>query len=70
MTKKGTQIKPSLIVQNANDTDSAWVHAYIHRKEGDFSNAQYWYRRTKRSEFKEDLLQEWEQIAKDLLTKL
>lgn len=68
--KKGDADKAHQIVQNASDTDSAWVHAYIHRKEGDFSNARYWYRRTKRSEFKEDLHQEWEQIAKYLLSKI
>jgi len=53
-------------VQNASDSDSAWVHAYLHRKEGDLNNARYWYRRSGRPEFKEDLHQEWEQIATDL----
>jgi hypothetical protein len=33
--------KAHRIVQNANDTDSTWVHAYLHRREGDTSNANY-----------------------------
>ena len=31
--------------QAGEDSDSAWVHAYLHRKEGDLANAGYWYRR-------------------------
>lgn len=68
--KKGDWDKAHQIVQNASDADSAWVHAYLHRKEGDFSNARYWYRRTGRSEFKEDLEQEWQQITRDLLRNI
>lgn len=68
--KNGDWHKAHQIVQNASDTDSAWVHAYLHRKEGDLSNARYWYRRTGRPEFKQDLHQEWEQIARDLLKKI
>jgi len=32
-------------VDQLNDQQSAWVHAYLHRKEGDLFNADYWYRR-------------------------
>jgi hypothetical protein len=31
------------IVQDLETTDAAWVHAYLHRKEGDEANARYWY---------------------------
>jgi hypothetical protein len=34
--------------QDIDSKDGAWVHAYLHRKEGDISNAQYWYRRAGR----------------------
>ena len=68
--KKGDWDKADQIVQNVNDADNAWVHAYLHRKEGDLSNARYWYRRSGRSEFKESLNQEWEQIAMNLLEKI
>ncbi len=36
------------IVQGENTAEAAWVHAYLHRKEGDQSNAGYWYRRAHR----------------------
>ena len=68
--KKGDWQKAHQIVQNASDTDSAWVHAYLHRKEGDKSNARYWYRHSGLPEFKEYLNQEWEQIVRDLLRKI
>jgi hypothetical protein len=45
----------------------AWVHAYIHRKEGDLGNAGYWYRRAGRPVAKGELAVEWEQIAGVLL---
>lgn len=32
-------------VQDEMSGDGAWVHAYLHRKEGDQGNAEYWYRR-------------------------
>ena len=33
------------IVQNDESADAAFIHAIIHRREGDFSNARYWWRR-------------------------
>ena len=44
-----------------------WVHAYLHRKEGDPGNAAYWYRRAGRPVCRETLEAEWETIAKALL---
>jgi hypothetical protein len=44
-----------------------WVHAYLHRKEGDLSNAGYWYRRAGRPVSAQSLEQEWESIAQALL---
>jgi hypothetical protein len=67
--KQGDWHKAHQVVQNANDTDSAWVHAYLHRKEGDLSNARYWYKRTGQPEFEAELNQEWEQITRQLLSK-
>lgn len=68
--KKGDWKTAHEIVQNASDADSAWVHAYLHRKEGDLSNAHYWYRRSGQSESTVGLDQEWEEIASCLLTKV
>jgi len=42
---KGDWYAAHKIVQDESDTRAAWVHAYLHRVEGDLSNAGYWYRR-------------------------
>ena len=57
------------IVQNAGDQDSAWVHAYLHREEGDLGNARYWYRRAGKSVNQGSLAEEWEEIAQQLCNK-
>jgi len=56
-------------VQDDDSADAAWVHAYLHRKEGDGSNAGYWYARAGQPEFQGALESEWEEIARALLTK-
>ena len=53
--------------QQDEGTDGAWVHAYLHRKEGDLPNAQYWYRQAGRAVGYGDLQREWETIAAELL---
>jgi hypothetical protein len=68
--KKGDWSKAHEIVANANDADSAWVHAYLHRKEGDLNNAHFWYLRSGQPEFPGELSQEWEQITSVLLKKV
>jgi hypothetical protein len=55
------------LVQNEDDTGSAWVHAYLHRQEGDFANAATWYRKAGRSLAQGPLAPEWEAIATALL---
>jgi hypothetical protein len=42
------------------------VHAYLHRKEGDQSNAGYWYRRAGRPPAEGSLKAEWEALAREL----
>ena len=44
-----------------------WVHAYLHRKEGDAGNAAYWYRRAGKPVCRSSLTREWEAIAAALL---
>ncbi len=46
---------------------SDWVHAYLHRKEGDSGNAAYWYRRAKKPVCRTPLDEEWQAIAEALL---
>ena len=45
----------------------SWVHAYLHRKEGDSSNAAYWYRRAGKPVCQSSPEQEWLQILESLL---
>lgn len=45
----------------------SWVHAYLHRKEGDLSNASYWYNRAQKPMSKISLQEEWSEITKALL---
>src|SRR5437667_7049298 len=45
----------------------AWVHAYLHRKEGDASNAGYWYGRANKAAAQSSLEQEWREITEALL---
>lgn len=54
--------------QAQEDATGAWVHAYLHRVEGDLSNAAYWYRRAGKPVSQEPLSQEREQILADLLS--
>ncbi len=55
------------LIQNESDSSAAWVHAYLHRREGDSSNARYWYSRAGRSVSDTDLDKEWEAIVRTLL---
>jgi hypothetical protein len=57
------------LAQEAGGRDGAWVHAYLHRKEGDEMNAGYWYARAGRPAAKGDLRAEWEVIARALLAE-
>ncbi|MBS7809376.1 hypothetical protein [Roseococcus pinisoli] len=49
--------------QSVETAEGAWVHAYLHRKEGDLPNADYWYRRAGRRRPAVPLEQEWAEIA-------
>jgi hypothetical protein len=55
------------IVQDESSREAAWVHAYLHRVEGDLGNASYWYRQAGQPVAKDALDTEWERIAIALL---
>jgi hypothetical protein len=55
--------------QQDESARAAWVHAYLHRKEGDTSNAAYWYRRAGKDLPQTSLGHEWREITKALLQK-
>ena len=56
------------LAQDVESPDGAWVHAYLHRKEGDVSNAAYWYRRAGKPVVSVPLDAEWDAIAAALLS--
>jgi len=53
--------------QAQDDEAGAWVHAYLHRVEGDEGNAGYWYRRARKPHATSDVKIEWREIAAALL---
>jgi hypothetical protein len=55
------------VAQDIDDATGAWVHAYLHRKEGDRDNAAYWYRRAGKPVASGALAAEWEAIVGALL---
>ncbi len=63
----GNWEKAHAIGQDVNTKDGAWIHAYLHRKEGDQFNAQYWYDRANRSMPEVSLEEEWNAITEELL---
>ena len=64
---KGDWSRAHEIAAAIASTDAAWVHAYLHRKEGDASNAGYWYRQAGKLQAQQPLDTEWEDIARALL---
>ncbi len=54
-------------VQTDGGVDAAWVHAYLHRREGDLGNAAYWYARAGEPVCRDDLDTEWQAIVASLL---
>jgi|SRR4051812_35280565 len=60
---KGEWEKAHTIVMNEDGPEAAWVHAYLHRVEGDLPNAGYWYRAAGKPVEKGPLEAEWNAIA-------
>ena len=65
---KGDWTKAHESAQQDEGRDGSWVHAYLHRKEGDSSNASYWYSRAARRPSHASLQDEWEEITAALLS--
>lgn len=66
---KGDWQKAHELAQQGDSSEHAWVHAYLHRKEGDNSNARYWYDRAARHVASGPLQDEWTRIAQALLAQ-
>jgi hypothetical protein len=57
--------------QEDHSRDGSWVHAYLHRKEGDAGNAGYWYARAGRKMPADEITleEEWAAVARELLAR-
>lgn len=64
---KGDWTRAHESAQQDEGTAGSWVHAYLHRKEGNPSNAAYWYRRAGKATSREPFEQEWRNIVGNLL---
>lgn len=64
---KGGWERAHKLVQDESSAEAAWVHAYLHRVEGDLGNAGYWYRRAGKPVASGTLEGEWEEILQALL---
>lgn len=65
---KGNWDKAHKLIQDIDDKNASWIHAYLHRKEGDISNAGYWYSRAGKALCQLTLEDEWEEIASELIS--
>lgn len=63
---KGDWTKAHESAQQDEGPAGSWVHAYLHRKEGDATNAAYWYSRAKTPPSRDSFEEEWEEIARAL----
>jgi hypothetical protein len=66
---RGDWDKAHALVQDEESATAAWVHAHLHRVEGDEGNAGYWYRRAGKPHAKVSHDEEWKQLADALLTE-
>lgn len=68
--KRGDWDRAHKCVQgHEGEADCDWVHAHLHRQEGDLSNAQYWYRRAAKPVSGVSLQDEWSEIATAMLAR-
>lgn len=66
---KGDWEKAHNLAQDVPTSDGALIHAYLHRVEGDLSNARYWYHRAQRSVPNQSLKEEWDFLVTELLSR-
>jgi hypothetical protein len=58
------------LAQAQDDAEGAWVHAWLHRIEGDLDNADYWYERAHRQARRDDTRDEGLHIARALIRSI
>ena len=64
---KGDWQKAHELIHDLPDKTASWIHAYLHRKEGDLFNADYWYSKAGRKRPSLSLEEEWKQLVTALL---
>jgi hypothetical protein len=64
---KGDWEEAHRLAQSQNNSSVSWVHAYLHRVEGDLGNAAYWYHLADRPVCNLRLGDEWEEIVAELI---
>jgi hypothetical protein len=67
--KKGNWDQAHEEIQDLQGPEAAWIHAYLHRKEGDLWNADYWYRRAGKKRPDCSLEEEWSKLKEYFLEK-
>ena len=67
--KKGDRDKAHTLVMDEAGAEAAWVHAYLHRMEGDVGNAAYWYAKARRQPATGSLDAEWDVMVAALLDR-
>ncbi len=66
---RGHWVVAHRIAQSIKTSAGGALHAYLHREEGDVSNAQYWYSRAKRPMPDASLEMEWQSLAREFCEK-
>lgn len=67
---RGDWEKAHVTIQDTDDSSASWIHAYLHRKEGDIGNADYWYRRAERKRPTITLQEEWKRYCNSAYSQL
>jgi hypothetical protein len=65
---KGDWTRSHALVDELETSDGMAVHAYLHRKGGETSNAEYWYARAGRTYHRPTLQAEWQALVEGLLS--
>jgi len=66
--RRGDWTRAHEITQDIDSRDASWVHAYLHRREGDLANARYWYTHAGKRPQTGSLDDEWRTLVETLLT--
>lgn len=64
---KGEWDKSHTTIQDVDTNNAAWIHAYLHRKEGDIFNADYWYRKAGKARPAISLQDEWQTLVESMI---